>query len=431
MDILNYLKYIKENFENIKNIEEFGFDPKYTYKPPEISYEKNTYNDKNYTKEDYEKNGQEQYVETNTSNITNTTDTANTTDTSNTIDTSDSIDTSDIIHISVDETENEGTTDNVCKFNDILDFNCYKSTKIIIWILIVLSIIIFIGFISYLVYNFSSKQDNAPENSTAIVPETKQNIENTYNTATMSVNPTTVKPRDLTQKNITELTKTSTSNEESSFLSGIFGKFSNKKDNSQNVMVINDNDNKKPTKTLLSSIFGFGNTDVKKENIVADTNKVMKSEETQIPVIDEKTTPVQETSKTESNSIPEKTSFISQLKEKYIPTNIPKNIENEVPESIEILSPVKKTEISLTNAVTNPKISTFNSQESIEVPTPIKRTNKLSVIPAEAQESIEVPTPDKNVAQINYSLTSENKSIPRITKMQNKSIQSSYKNFFK
>jgi hypothetical protein len=159
---------------------------------------------------------------------------------------------------------------------------------------------------------------------------------------------------------------------------------------------------------LLSSIFGFGNTDVKKENIVADTNKVMKSEETQIPVIDEKTTPVQETSKTESNSIPEKTSFISQLKEKYIPTNIPKNIENEVPESIEILSPIKKTEISLTNAITNPKISTFNSQESIEV-----------------------PTPDKNVAQINYSLTSENKSIPRITKMQNKSIQSSYKNFFK
>ena len=124
MDILNYLKYIKENFENIKNIEEFGFDPKYTYKPPEISYEKNTYNDENYTKEDYEKNGQEQYVETNTSNITNTINTSNTTDTAN------------IIDISVDETKKEGTNDNVCRFNDILDFNCYKGAKIIIWIVI-------------------------------------------------------------------------------------------------------------------------------------------------------------------------------------------------------------------------------------------------------------------------------------------------------
>jgi len=50
MKILRYFNFLRENFDNI---EDFANDPRYDYRPPEISYDSNTYRDDNYNRGDY------------------------------------------------------------------------------------------------------------------------------------------------------------------------------------------------------------------------------------------------------------------------------------------------------------------------------------------------------------------------------------------
>jgi len=50
MKILRYFNFLRENFDNI---EDFANDPRYDYRPPEISYDSNTYKDDNYNRGDY------------------------------------------------------------------------------------------------------------------------------------------------------------------------------------------------------------------------------------------------------------------------------------------------------------------------------------------------------------------------------------------